>query len=76
MAMIRLLIVSQLVDNRTNETIHTAIRITHAPKGREFDHTFKDNPVEGYSLKIKIYDTYVQKRMDEYLANGAQLLPI
>ena len=76
MAILRLLVRSELIDNRTKEVIHTSVGIIHRPNGKAFKRTFKDNPVKGYSLKVKVYDTFVQKRLDEYLSNGAQLLDL
>ena len=74
MAVFRLLVVSNLIDDRTKEVIHTSVGIIHRPNGKAFKRTFKDNPVKGYSLKVKVYDTFVQKRLQEYTEQGAQLL--
>ena len=74
MAIIRLLVVSELVCERTKEVIHTSVGVIHRPNGKPFKRTYKNNPVKGYSLKVKVYDTYVQKRLNEYVEQGAQLL--
>lgn len=74
MAIVRLLVVSKLIDDRTKEVIHTSVGVIHRPNGKAFKRTFKDNPVKGYSLKVKVYDTFVQKRLQEYAEQGAQLL--
>ena len=74
MAIIRLLVVSKLVDNRTKEVIHVSIGIIHRANGKSFDRTFKNNPVKGYSLKVKVYDTYIQKRLQDHVEQGAQVL--
>lgn len=74
MAIIRLLVVSKLVDNRTKEVIHTSVGIIHRPNGKAFKRTYKNNPVKGYSLNIEVHDTFVQKRLQEYIEQGAQLL--
>ena len=76
MAIIRLLVVSKLVDNRTAEVIHTSVGIIHRPNGKAFERTFKNNPVKGYSLKVKVYDTYIQKRFQDYVEQGAQVLTL
>lgn len=74
MAIVRLLVVSKLIDDRTKEVIHTSVGVIHRPNGKAFKRTFKDNPVKGYSLKVKVYDAFVQKRLQEYAEQGAQLL--
>lgn len=74
MAIIRLLVVSDVIDNRTKEVIHTSVGVIHRPNGKAFKRTYKNNPVKGYSLKVKVYDTCIQKRLQEYIEQGAQLL--
>ncbi len=74
MAIIRLLVVCTVIDNRTKEVIHTSVGIIHRPNGKSFKRTHKNNPVKGYSLNIEVHDTFVQKRLNEYIEQGAQLL--
>ena len=74
MAIFRLLVVSELMDNRTKEVIHTSVGVIHRQGGKAFKRTYKNNPVKGYSLRVEVHDTFVQKRLQEYIEQGAQLL--
>lgn len=74
MAIIRLLVVSDVIDNCTKEVIHTSVGVIHRPNGKAFKRTYKNNPVKGYSLKVKVYDTFIGHRLQEYIEQGAQLL--
>ena len=76
MAIIRLLVVSDLVDDRTKEVIHTSVGIILRSNGKAFKRTFKGYPVKGYSLNVEVHDTFIQKRLQEYTEQGAKLLDL
>lgn len=76
MAIIRLLVVSDVIDNRTKEVIHTSVGVIHRPNGKAFKRTYKGNPVKGYSLNIEVHDTFVQKRLQEYIEQGAHVITL
>lgn len=74
MALLRLLVVSNVIDKTTNEVIGTSCGLVTKPTGETTETILVDTPVPGYDIHVEIHDTYVSQKFDELVAQGADIL--
>ena len=75
MALVRLLVVSTVIDDKTKESIGTSIGFVNSPFfGKSSKRVFKNMPCKGYTMKVIMIDTHVQKHFEKFVEQGASVV--
>ena len=74
MALVRLLVVSTVIDNKTKESVGTSVGFINSPFSKPSKRVFKNMPCEGYTMKVITLDTHVQKHFDKFVEEGATVV--
>ena len=74
MALVRLLVVSTVIDDKTKESIGTSIGFVNSPFGKSSKRVFKNMPCKGYTMKVITLDTHVQKHFEKFVEQGASVV--
>ena len=74
MALVRLLVVSTVIDNKTKESVGTSVGFINSPFSKPSKRVFKNMPCEGYTMKVITLDTHVQKHFDKFVDQGATVV--